>query len=66
MNKKLILSLVVGWFAMTVNAEQARINNGAHWYDGEITFTATSIENNNVLMNAMDEGEEHEFVLRYM
>lgn len=66
MNKKLILSLVVGWFAMTVNAEQARINNGAHWYDGEITFTATSIENNNVLMNAMDEGEEHEFVLRYV
>ena len=66
MNKKLILSLVVGWFAMTVNAEQARINNGAHWYDGEITFTATSIENNNVLMGAMDEGEEHEFVLRYV
>ena len=46
-------------------AVQAQINNGAHWYDGEITFTATTIEHNNVLMKAMDEGEEHEFVLRY-
>ena len=45
---------------------QAQINEGLHWYNGQITFTARNIENKNVLMEAMDEGEEHEFVLRYV
>lgn len=37
---------------------QAQINEGLHWYNGQITFTARNIENKNVLMEAMDEGEE--------
>ena len=45
---------------------QAQINEGLHWYNGQITFTAQNIENKNVLMEAMDEGEEHEFILRYV
>ena len=45
---------------------QAQINEGLHWYNGQITFTARNIENKNVLMEAMDEGEEHEFILRYV
>ena len=44
----------------------AQINEDLHWYNGQITFTARNIENKNVLMEAMDEGEEHEFVLRYV
>ena len=49
-----------------VIAAKAQINEGLHWYNGQITFTARNIENKNVLMEAMDEGEEHEFVLRYV
>ena len=45
---------------------QAQINEGLHWYNGQITFTARNIANKNVLMEAMDEGEEHEFILRYV
>lgn len=44
---------------------QAQIDNRYHWYDGEITYTATHLEHSNVRMNAMDEGEEQEFILRY-
>lgn len=44
---------------------QAQIDNRYHWYDGEITYTATHLEHSNVRMNAMDEGEELEFILRY-
>ena len=45
---------------------QAQINEGLHWYNGQITFTARNIENKNVLMEALDEGEEHELILRYV
>lgn len=44
---------------------QAQIDNRYHWYDGEITYTATHLDHSNVRMNAMDEGEEQEFILRY-
>lgn len=36
---------------------------GDTWYDGDITFTASPQAGGKVIMNAMDEGEEHEFVL---
>ena len=49
-----------------VIAVRAQIDNRLHWYNGQITFQASHIEHNNVLMEAMDEGEEHEFVLRYV
>ena len=44
---------------------QAQIDNRYHWYDGEITYTATHLDHSNVRMFAMDEGEELEFILRY-
>ena len=44
---------------------EAQIDNRLHWYDGFITYTVTHLDHNNVLMEAMDEGEEHEFILRY-
>ena len=44
----------------------AQINEGLHWYNGQITFTARNIENKGVVMEAMDEGEEHELILRYV
>ena len=49
-----------------VIAVRAQIDNRLHWYNGQITFQASHIEHNNVLMEAMDEGEEHEFILRYV
>ena len=49
-----------------VIAAKAQINEGLHWYNGQITFTARNIANKNVLMEAMDEGEEHEFILCYV
>ena len=52
-------------FAFTATTGLAQIDSRGHWYDGAITYSASHIEHNNVLMNAMDEGEEHEFILRY-
>ena len=60
--KRLVFSLML-CAGMTA---QAQINEGLHWYNGQITFTARNIENKNVLLEAMDEGEEHELVLRYV
>ncbi len=60
--KRLVFSLLLG---AGITA-QAQINEGLHWYNGQITFTARNIENKGVLMEAMDEGEEHEFILRYV
>ena len=52
-------------FAFVAIATSAQIDNRLHWYDGAIVYSAENIEGGSVLMNAMDEGEEHEFVLRY-
>ena len=60
--KRLLLSLMLG-VGMTA---QAQINEGLHWYNGQITFTARNIANKGVVMEAMDEGEEYELVLRYV
>ena len=61
MKKKVFALMMLG----SVMTAQAQINSNYHWYDGAITYTATHLEHNNVLMTAMDEGEEHEFILRY-
>ena len=50
--KRLVFSLLLG---AGITA-QAQINEGLHWYNGQITFTARNIENKGVLMEAMDEG----------
>ena len=60
--KKTVFTQIVLCIGMTA---QAQIDNRLHWYDGAITYTATHLDHNNVRMNAMDEGEEHEFILRY-
>lgn len=52
-------------FAFLAIATSAQIDNRLHWYDGAITYDATNLENKNVQMYGMDEGEEHEFILRY-
>ena len=52
-------------FAFMASTALAQIDNRLHWYDGAITYSAENMEGGSVLMNAMDEGEEHEFVLRY-
>lgn len=36
---------------------------GYEWYNGSIQYSAEKIAGGKILMNAMDEGEEHEFVL---
>lgn len=36
---------------------------GNEWYNGSIEYSAEKIAGGKILMNAMDEGEEHEFVL---
>ena len=63
--KKTVLCLWLMLGAWMTTA-QAQINEGLHWYNGQITFTARNIANKGVVMEAMDEGEEHEFVLRYV
>ena len=52
-------------FAFMASTALAQIDNRLHWYDGAITYEATNQEHNNVQMYGMDEGEEHEFILRY-
>lgn len=62
MKKNLLLIMMLFGAGMTA---QAQINSNYHWYDGAITYTATHLDHNNVQMYAMDEGEEHEFILLY-
>ena len=59
--KKILLSiLLVMCVTMMV---QAQINTNAHWYNGWLNFSASYLAGGKVQMNAMDEGEEHEFIL---
>ncbi len=63
MKKTVLTTAILCLFALC--DVQAQIDNRYHWYDGTITYTATHLEHSNVKMYGMDEGEEHEFVLRY-
>ena len=45
--------------AVTIQAQIA----GNEWYNGSIQYSAENIGGGKILMNAMDEGEEHECVL---
>jgi len=58
--KKILLSFTL--FLCTLCWVQAQIA-GNEWYNGAIQYTAERIAGGKILMNAMDEGEEHEFVL---
>lgn len=59
--KKVLLTFAL-LLAMTASAQ---IDSRLDWYDGDIIYNVTHLDHNNVLMEAMDEGEEHEFILRY-
>ena len=49
---------------LTASTLQAQgIKSGTDWYDGSINYTATVQADGTVLMEAMDEGQEMEFVL---
>ena len=63
--KKMLTCLMAVMMLCAVVPAQAQIDNRLHWYDGAITYTVTHLDHNDVQMYAMDEGEEHEFILRY-
>ena len=56
------VTVILGMLFCASVSSQAQITNG-DWYDGSIVFSATPQAGGKVVMNAMDEGEEHEFVL---
>lgn len=57
--KKITLLLTTFCAVATMQAQIA----GNEWYNGSIQYSAENIEGGKILMNAMDEGEEHECVL---
>ena len=57
--KKIALSLTIVCAAITMQAQIA----GFEWYNGSIQYSAEKMAGGKILMNAMDEGEEHECVL---
>ena len=50
-------------FLCAMCALQAQVSESGHWYNGSIVFSATNQAKGRVTMSAMDEGEEHEFIL---
>ncbi len=50
-------------FLCAMCALHAQISESGHWHNGSIMFSATNQAKGRVTMNAMDEGEEHEFIL---
>lgn len=59
-NKKFLLSVLMLCMCLTM---QAQVSESGHWYNGWLCYSATNMAGGKVLMNAMAEGEEHEFVL---
>ncbi|MBO7569507.1 MAG: hypothetical protein J6T11_04065, partial [Bacteroidaceae bacterium] len=57
--KKITLSLITCCITMMMQAQIA----GHDWYNGTLQYSAEKIAGGKILMNAMDEGEEHEFLL---
>ncbi len=60
MNK---LFFVLAAFLTALTLQAQGIKSGTDWYDGSINYTATVQADGTVLMEAMDEGQEMEFVL---
>lgn len=57
------VSIIMLLFLCSFNGVQAQISESGYWYNGRITYSAKSMPGGRVVMYAMDEGEEHEFVL---
>lgn len=57
--KKIAFSLLTCCVTMMMQAQIA----GYEWFDGTLQYSVEKIAGGKILMNAMDEGEEHEFLL---
>ena len=57
--KKIVFSLITCCITAIMQAQIA----GYEWYDGSLQYSAEKIAGGKIVMNAMDEGEEHECVL---
>lgn len=57
--KRITYSLITCCVTMMMQAQIA----GHDWYNGTLQYSAEKIAGGKILMNAMDEGEEHEFLL---
>ena len=60
MNMKKISLVLLALVALTARAQ---VTEGVTWYDGELGYSARNMAAGKVLMNAMAEGEELEFML---
>ena len=60
MNMKKISLVLLALVALTARAQ---VTEGVTWYDGELGYSARNMAAGKVLMNAMAEGEELEFLL---
>lgn len=60
MMKKTLLSILMLCMGVTM---QAQVSESGYWYNGWLCYSAKNMAAGKVLMNAMAEGEEHEFML---
>ena len=60
MMKNTLLSILLFCMGMTV---QAQVSESGCWHNGWLCYSAKNMAAGKVLMNAMAEGEEHEFML---
>ena len=58
--RKILMTLLT---LCAVVVAKAQIETSGHWYNGWLTYSASQQGGGKVLMNAMAEGEEHEFML---
>ena len=58
--KRIVISLIL---LCALVAQAQHIEQGSRWYNGAVIYEASSMNNGNVVMNAIDEGEELEFML---
>lgn len=58
--KRIAISLIL---LCALVAQAQHIEQGSRWYNGAVIYEASSMNNGNVVMNAIDEGEELEFML---
>lgn len=58
--KQIAISLIL---LCALVAQAQHIEQGSRWYNGAVIYEASLMSNGNVVMNAIDEGEELEFML---
>lgn len=60
MMKKIVFTLLI---LSTLVMQAKPLEHGSHWYNGVLIFEATLHQGGNIVINAMDEGQEMEFML---